>query len=222
MIPILRVNFFGHAVAACWQDSAPGFVLGAMLPDFASMCGATLVQVNNSEIAAGVAWHHKTDRWFHELAGFCQWTNRLALEMRERGLARGPSRGAAHVGVELLLDDWLAGDPAAHSAYSAAIAAGAPSQLGAAIQWPSTEQANRWHRLRDRLAARGAPKTCEDPHQIVLRIYRALATRPRLALAQRDLGVVASLLKSAHPEFAREVPRMLATLRHQLCGSSRA
>jgi hypothetical protein len=33
------MNFFGHAKVALWRGDAAGFVLGAMLPDFASMAG---------------------------------------------------------------------------------------------------------------------------------------------------------------------------------------
>src|SRR4029079_14058794 len=66
----IPVNFFGHALVASWRSRAPAFALGAMLPDFASMCRARVEVVGHADLAAGVDWHHETDRVFHAAGAF--------------------------------------------------------------------------------------------------------------------------------------------------------
>ena len=64
------MNFFGHAVVAGWFEGDPRYVLGSMLPDFASMSGTRLNPVEQPEVAAGVALHHRTDDAFHGAPSF--------------------------------------------------------------------------------------------------------------------------------------------------------
>src|SRR5882762_4814840 len=62
------VNYFGHAAVASWSTPAePGVALGAMLPDFAVMCGGRIVSADEAAVADGIALHHDTDAAFHPL-----------------------------------------------------------------------------------------------------------------------------------------------------------
>ncbi len=124
------VNFFGHALAASWRGREPAFALGAMLPDFAGMCGMRLDAALDAETAAGVDYHHATDRVFHMLEPFARATAGIAEQLMARGVPRGPARGAAHVGFELCLDGALLEQEGAARAYETALAAGSDSVGG--------------------------------------------------------------------------------------------
>ena len=56
------MNFFGHALAASWRSREPGFALGSMLPDFASMCGMRLDGASDAVTAAVNARRIKMNR----------------------------------------------------------------------------------------------------------------------------------------------------------------
>src|SRR5690606_31275930 len=51
------MNFFGHACVAARVDSDPRVLLGAMLPDFASMSRTRLAGSEDPAVAAGIALH---------------------------------------------------------------------------------------------------------------------------------------------------------------------
>lgn len=195
------VNFFGHAVVARERRDDPAFVLGAMLPDFAGMCGGRIAGVDHDTLAAGIALHHASDAAFHRLERFRQLCRDAERALRERGVGKGGARGAAHVAVELLLDGALVTDREAAASYVAAVERAHPDDLGERIRWRAPATPERFAWLQARLAERGVPVGYRDLDVVGERIARVLAPRPLLALAPRELG----LLRAALPALAAEV-----------------
>ena len=111
------MNFLGHAAVACWTASDPGFVLGAMLPDFAHMIGERLDRLEDDGLRCGERHHRKTDEAFHRAASFRTLVRDATSVLTRGGLERGPARGAAHVGIELLFDGAPVGDVRADAPY---------------------------------------------------------------------------------------------------------
>ena len=195
------MNFFGHAVVASWEAGTPGFVLGAMLPDFATMCGARLAEIDHPELSAGLALHHRTDRVFHASSHFVALCREATRALLERGLGRGYAHAVGHVGVELLLDGWLVEQSKAREAYAAALRCGRRRELGRQIRWLDGEGRGRWRRLRRRLEAHGPPDDYRDPALVASRVERILRDRPRLALDARRTEITAHYL----PELQQAV-----------------
>jgi hypothetical protein len=176
------VNFFGHAVVATWRSREPGFVLGAMLPDFATMIGARVPRVRADDLERGVAYHHATDRVFHDSRVFRELQADARRALRDAGLPRPAALAVGHIGVEILLDAALAGEPFGVAGYLAALDAGAPEGLGPHIDWGDGEAAVRYERLRAALVARGVNAAMGGAQAAALRVARALASRPRFQL----------------------------------------
>ena len=101
------MNYFGHAAVASWTTSVPRVLLGAMLPDLATMCAARLAAADaqpDPDLARGIALHEATDAAFHKLPAATALMRELDDRLDRAGCARGPRRAVAHVGTELLLD----------------------------------------------------------------------------------------------------------------------
>ncbi len=180
------MNFFGHAVVAAWQDASPGFVLGAMLPDFCSMARARIPRVDHHAIASGIALHHETDAIFHQAPTFLRVCAQSVRELTELGVDRGTARAVAHVGTELLLDGLLleGGEPT--EAYVEAVRAARPEWLGRHIRFGRLEHAERFDCVRRRLQEWGIPDGYADPGFVAERVLGALRTRPRLRPSEPD------------------------------------
>src|SRR5262245_25639403 len=101
------MNYYAHARLASRRCDDAHFVLGAMLPDWTAWVGARLVRVDHPGLAAGIRFHHATDAAFHGGRRFAALVREAVDRLRAAGLERGPARGAAHVGIELLLDGAL-------------------------------------------------------------------------------------------------------------------
>ncbi|HWM88829.1 MAG TPA: hypothetical protein VNO33_23420 [Kofleriaceae bacterium] len=207
------MNFFGHALAASWRSREPGFALGAMLPDFASMCGMRLEAALDPVAAAGVDYHHATDRVFHRLEPFARAAAEIGRQLTALGVKRGPARGAAHVAFELSLDGALLDELGGAEAYASGLAAGL--ELEGSLRWSVPDGPARWRSLCERLAAHGLPIEYRDPMRVAERVERVLARRPLLAL-----GAGAEILRREMPAIAARVagaaPSVLALLRAQL------
>lgn len=201
------MNFVGHAhVAIVRTDAPPAFVLGAMLPDFASMGGARLLPIDHAELAAGVALHHRTDDAFHAAPEFVRLCREWGAELERRGLPWGASRAVAHVGTELLLDGFLLGDGPTRAAYLDAVAALEEPLLSAIrVRGPG---AARWPSLLARVRAHGAPDFYGDPTSVADRLVLILASRPRLAIPETHH---ASLRDAMHA-LRRDVEPVAAAL----------
>ena len=82
------MNFFGHATVASWVSNAPAVVLGAMLPDFATMIRARPPTAKQPELWRGVRLHHDTDAVFHDHPVFRELCADAVAALSEQFLAR--------------------------------------------------------------------------------------------------------------------------------------
>jgi hypothetical protein len=184
------VNFFGHAVVATWRSNRPGFVLGAMLPDFATMLGTRPPNVEHPDLFEGVAFHHDTDRVFHDAPTF----RRLQLEarrtLREMGLPRPSALAVGHIGVEIILDGTLADDARGVAGYLGALECASNAALGPFISWNDESLRQRFADLRAVLAERGVTASARSADRVAFRVTRALESRPRLALTEAGIALV--------------------------------
>ena len=187
------MNFFGHAaIAGRAEPAVPGgVVLGAMLPDFATMCRARLAPAEHAELARGVALHHATDAAFHTLPAALGLMRELDERLAHGGCARGPRRAVAHIGTELLLDGVLVEDAAACATYLAGLAGDAAA---AAVRWREPEGDARFVALLARLRELGVPADLREPDAVTERLRRMLAHRPLLAPSASDLAAVRTAL----------------------------
>jgi hypothetical protein len=199
------MNFFGHAVisleiarhtAARASGSFPHagtaeHALGAMLPDFASMCGARLDRSSDPQIAAGVDFHHRTDAVFHQLPPVLALMRDLEERLRKAGASRGPTRAVSHLGVELLLDGALVAEPAARQLYRDALALPAES-----LTWREPEHPARFAALHERLRRYDVPDDLSEASSVTERLLRVISRRPLLAPRGADAAIIASVITS--------------------------
>jgi hypothetical protein len=208
------MNFFGHAALAARFSDRPEFVLGAMLPDFSSMLGLREPGAQDCVLASGIRFHHVTDRAFHDLVIFRRFCKEAVVVLEARGVARGTARAVAHVGVELLLDAALAKGATARSAYVAGLRAGQRPELLRGLHWPAAEQA-RLSQLMSRLEGLGyglEEHGGAASSLVVERLSRALARRPRLAIAPRDVRAVDDWVELCHGAVVASTPAIVIEL----------
>jgi hypothetical protein len=203
------MNFFGHAAIAGLRTDNAAIVLGAMLPDLASMIGARPPRVSHSDLRQGVDLHHRTDEIFHDSAAFRQLSARSFALLMQRGLSRGSARATAHVGIEIQIDAELAVDARARQAYMAALAAARVVEAG--IVW-SADERKHFATLCHTLRSRGVSPRHADPPVLARRIERTLAGRPRLALVAADLDAIAAWAAELRPRVAMRMPELRADL----------
>ncbi len=201
------MNFFGHAVISRWCSAHPtgaehiggaAHALGAMLPDFASMCGGTLAAPAEAPVAAGVALHHRTDAVFHHHRLVLELMGELHERLLRAGCGRGPARAGSHIGIELLLDGVLLDDGASCALYLDAI--GHPPE---GVRWREAADEQRFSGLRARLLAVGLPSDLRRPHAATVRLVRTLARRPRLAPSTGDAALLEAGLEAMAPRVER-------------------
>lgn len=209
------MNFFGHAVVASYRTSDARFVLGAMLPDFATML-ATRPPDAAGPLALGIQFHHETDRVFHETATFRSMQAEARRTLREMGLSRPSALAVGHIGVEILLDAELARDGAAVAAYLAALDAGADGGVAGQITWSDGALPERFDVLLGALRARGVTPESRRAEATALRVTRALASRPRLRLDAGGEEIVRAWAEATGPAVAAEAAAWLEDIRRQL------
>jgi hypothetical protein len=209
------LNFFGHAVVASWLRPEVAYVLGSMLPDFASMIGARVPPIGDADVMAGTADHHVIDELFHELSTFRTLCRELGEKLIALGFDRGRARAVAHVGVEILLDRALADDPRASELYSAALDEAAPDALGQRLAW-NAEEGLRFERLRTALKARRQATAVDESSTTLFRLARALEHRPRLALSPQQREKVAVWLVQAESAVSSGAAALVAELKSGL------
>ncbi len=205
------MNYFGHALVASWRAASPPVVLGAMLPDFSSMCRAKLAPVQAAEIEAGLALHHATDAAFHDLPAVVGLMRELDARLAALGCARGPRRAVAHVGIELLLDGVLLDDAGGRAAYLAGVA------CATEVAWQ--DDGARFAMLRDRLRAHGIPEDLRSPASITERLARVLAPRPLLRPSAEDLRAIRTALTEQQARVAIAADLVLRGVKARLEGS---
>ncbi len=203
------MNFFGHAAVASWSPvAAPGYVLGSMLPDFMSMCGARIADASRDPAAeAGIALHHATDSRFHQHPLVLGLMRELDQHLERAGCARGPRRGTAHIGTELLLDGTLVGVRAYRDAYTSALA------HDATLTFREPDGAGRYAHLIERLRTYGVPDDLRDPAAITDRLQRVLSRRPLLAPTSADLRAIATSLVLHQPRVEAASASVMHALR---------
>lgn len=183
------MNYLGHvAVALATGRDDPHFVLGAALPDLASMAGVRLDRARASgALADGVACHLAADTAFHDHPAFRAGASALRRDLGQAGLPTGPRRAIGHAGWELLLDGTLTGS-VVEAAYRAALAEG-----GVASAAVVPRDRPRWVGL----LASGPPPALryDDPVWVAERLVTMLARRPRLALPPGRVPAVAAVLE---------------------------
>ena len=198
------MNLLGHAYAsAAVGRDRPEEVLGAVLPDLASMARVRLDRSRlPGPVAAGVRVHTTADAAFHGLAAFVRGAAALRAELAAAGVAPGPARAVGHVGWELLLDGTLVGTPA-EDAYRAAVAQGAAALDGVA---PSDRG-----RFEAFLAHWDPPPVLryDDPAWVAQRVHAMLAGRDRLRFPPEQVPVVARVLRGHAPAVVAAAPEVL-------------
>jgi len=207
------VNFIAHAYVARLYRTDTAYVLGAMLPDFFGMARIHGAQSDNVDVAAGVAFHHATDETFHRTPAFITLQAAFFAELRASGVARGPARAVAHVGLELLLDGFLVGEPGLPEAYLAAVEAMAPTRLGSQLRFARDGHRERYATLTERLGQWGVPRGYGDPAAVRDRLVRILEGRPRLALGPSDVTTLSEFLPAAQRAVGESLEKLLGPVR---------
>lgn len=201
------MNFIGHLHVALWQRKNPAFLLGAMLPDFASMAGVRVRAVDHPDLAAGVKLHHRTDDVFHGAPVFSALVQETIGMLTTRGVERGPARAVGHIGVEMLIDGELLRDATLGVAYLSALAAF--DEVAPSLSL-SVDDALR--ALMRRLLSYGIPYDYERPEAVTARVSSVLARRPRLALTSAAQQIVGSIMPDLKARVVVGLPELLAHL----------
>jgi len=214
------MNFFGHALIAQRHEATRGavraeFVLGSMLPDFASMLRVRPPRATRGALVAGLHFHHLTDEAFHGSQSFLEFSGQASSYLRSRGLPRGSARAVAHVGVELLLDAALATN-SANEAYLCALECALTERVADHIEWQSSDGKARFTQLCRSLVGRGAVGTDTPPELVAQRLRNILADRPRLALDDAGQSVVRDWAMTARPVIMSHAPQLLLEVEQRL------
>ncbi len=215
------MNFFGHAVIAQRYEAArgpvrPAFVLGAMLPDFASMLRVRPPHVTEAVLAAGTRFHHATDDAFHGAESFLEFSRRASSFLSERGLSRGSARAVAHVGVELLLDGAFASKTAANEAYLSALDAALTISIASHIEWEDRVNVARFQQLCHNLRQRGGARADAPAELVAERLRNILADRPRLAMDDAGQSVVRDWVVNTRPLIISSAELVLGEVERRL------
>lgn len=202
------MNFFGHAWIAAQRRIDPGFVLGAMLPDLAPMAGLRIEALEDAGIEAGVKFHFASDAAFHRAPHFVRLVAASSRALQDAGVRRGPARGAAHVGIELLLDGWIAREHGVPLVYGEALAKA--TSLSGQVRFKRRTDAISLDELCQRIERSALPGAYIEPTFTGARVVRALSRRPRLALDDAEGQLVANWLSEIAPELGENAGALLA------------
>jgi hypothetical protein len=186
------VNVLGHTqVALETGRDDPDFVLGAVLPDLASMAGVRLASRSTlgGALGDGVGCHLRADEAFHADARFRSGAADLRRAVAGRGVASGPARAVGHAGWELMLDGTLVGGAAEDAFFAAVREAGA-----AAARALAPADGERWAAFLSRFGARTVRLRYDEPRWVAERLHAMLSRRARLRLPAGQVGAVADEL----------------------------
>jgi hypothetical protein len=202
------MNYFAHARLAASRRKDPRFALGAMLPDWLGWIGDRPRRVTDAALAGGIRFHHESDAAFHAGRRFLALVRESTAALQSAGVGRGPARGVAHVGIELLLDGVLAERDPASCFYAEALDA-APG-VSPHVRWGRDASADRFTHAARRLAEDGPPRRFSDPPQLARAVARTLERRPRLRVPAEVLPAVEHWAHTAHDEVRRDATTLLA------------
>ena len=201
----------GHVTAAALASDDPDVLLGAALPDL--LPGSQLARrALPAGVAAGLAHHHRADAAFHADARFVEAVASVGRHLDAAGVRRGPRRAAAHVGVELLIDDALLAQGAEAFAGVWARLCTPDATVRAVVP---ADVRDLWLAGLARLTTRLDPWADTGPAAAAARIEHVLARRPRLALAPGDRQRVATALGEAADAVAATAPALVADIATQ-------
>jgi hypothetical protein len=207
------MNFFGHAWVAGWFSAQAPFILGSMLPDFASALRVTPPTSGHAGLEAGIRLHHDTDRVFHDTYVFRELEQGARASLSAAGVPKGARRALAHVGVEFLIDAELARRSPAWQGYAVALRFGSSAECRAALRWGAEDRGEALASLCQRLAA---STRHADARRLAARLVATLAGRPRLELSPEDVPRVAPWLDAFRPRVALLLPSLLTQLTREL------
>ena len=206
------MNFFGHAYLAARENPDPRFLLGSMMPDFVGMIGARLRAVEDPVITSGIAHHHEVDAAFHGAPLFLSLMGDAQDYLESRDLGHGPAMAVGHVGVELILDGWLATHGHRHDAFCGALKSASANTL----DWEHPDHARRWDLLCQRLADGTLPRAYLEPEFIASRLQLILSARPRLALRKEDAAIVETWATEARAQLHDKAAPLMAQVLSRL------
>jgi hypothetical protein len=184
------VNFYSHIAIASLYSTDVGLAFGAMLPDLASLVGGRPPKTHCPKITRGYALHHATDRSFHAQEAFRRAMMAESQNLQSLGVRRGTALGAAHVGLELVLDDALAEDEPTQILFQTTVAAAAPQALCQSLEWDTAARAAQFETLRQRMWALATERPPLDGTLLTERLCRTLARHPRLAVRASDRALL--------------------------------
>jgi hypothetical protein len=202
------VNFYAHAVVAERLCADDDFVLGAMLPDLATMAGLRVAGTDVPRLREGLRLHHASDAAFHACTEFATLTREGTRTLEAAGVRRGPARAASHVGVELLLDGWLVERHPPSPLYRRALHR--TPDCADRVRWRKPAGAS-WTRLCDRLNSADMTDGYRDTAEVARRLSRVLARRPRLALSEDEEETTRRWLVRTRARVAHHAPALLAS-----------
>ncbi|MFK7990709.1 MAG: hypothetical protein AB8I08_32110 [Sandaracinaceae bacterium] len=205
------MNFLGHAAVAAWSATDPGWLFGAMVPDFASMSGARRVVSGHPRVTAGIAHHHATDAVFHSAPTFVALHDGGTRAMEARGVRRGPARAVSHIGTELLLDGLLVRAPETREAYLDALGL---DDLRLSASSPEGE--SRLAKLVGRLREIGIPDGYGEIDTVLERLHRTLRGRARLAFTDEERPAITRWLAETQGRLETEHPTLMSEVRDGL------
>ena len=191
------------------SDPTTRLLLGAAAPDLVRMAQVTVATTGPPDFTAGVATHHRTDAVFHALDWFRLTNRRLARDLADRGVRRGPARGAAHVLIELLLDGAVLAR-AEHAATFARPWAALAEPDDDALAMVADEDRAQWAAFLALLTDRLEPAGYGDPRYAADRTAGTLARRPRLAMTADETDVLRELATEVHESISGDTEGVLA------------
>ncbi|MFO0567015.1 MAG: hypothetical protein U0263_15210 [Polyangiaceae bacterium] len=174
------MNFFGHAAVAAWHSRDTAFVLGAMLPDFASMIRARPPEIEEPTLLAGVAHHHATDEVFHDAPEFRALVQSSSEELSARQASAGVVRGRSLTSVSRSCSTASSVTTPTRAARTSELSrtrSDARAYLVAQARSPAA-----YARLMASVRGRGVSRSHTTPAVVALRLEHTLAGRPRLAI----------------------------------------
>jgi hypothetical protein len=174
-------------------------LVGAALPDLAAIGGFRLEPgATDGEVAEGIRLHHRADEIFHDDHRFRELMGRLRTVLISAGVARGAARACGHVGVELLLDGRLLAEEGVADRTDALLGSiGRPS--AEVLDTVAGSKRASWEAHLLLVADRIDPRSYRVAGLVAARLHRILSPRPRLALDQADVELVAVALRRIQP-----------------------
>ncbi|HEV7761573.1 MAG TPA: hypothetical protein VGO78_21350 [Acidimicrobiales bacterium] len=200
------MNFLGHTHVALASGDDPIYVLGAVLPDLASMARVRIDRARSGggALHEGIRCHIETDAAFHAHPVFRRGAAAIRADLAPLDLPVGASRAIGHIGWELLLDGTLVGS-STESAFQYALIEGERALpaivAGDQPQWSGF--LDRWKGLPD-------PRLrYDEPVWVAERLYLMLQSRPRLAFAEDAVPAVSRVLELHATPVAAVAAEML-------------